>query len=111
MTITTTMSREGNTVERRAARASAMAVVFALAMGLSRAVLAWGTDDQAMTDEIAQMLNLTTGSTVAEIGAGHGDMAIRMATKVGPSGRVYATEIDPKRLAEIRQKVQDAGLT
>jgi predicted methyltransferase len=104
------MSQKKSAVEARAARAGAMAAIFAVAIGLSRAALAWGTDDQAMTDEIAQMLNVTSGSTVAEIGAGHGDMAIRMARKVGPSGRVYATEIDPKRLAEIRQKVQDAGL-
>jgi SAM-dependent methyltransferase len=38
-------------------------------------------------------------------------MAVRMAEKVGPAGHVYATEIDPDELVEIRRRAADAGLT
>jgi SAM-dependent methyltransferase len=82
----------------------------ALTLWPLRNALAWGTDDAEMADEIAAMLQLKPGSAVAEIGAGHGQMAIRMAQKVGPSGHVYATEIDPKRLDEIRERARQAGL-
>lgn len=98
---------------RRFCRAAATAGIAALAVVAMwpRIGFAWGTDDAAMADEIATMLNIKPGSVVAEIGAGHGEMAIRMAQKVGLSGHVYATEIDPELLTEIRRRVQDAGLT
>ena len=72
--------------------------------------LAWGTDDQVMADEIVEMLAIKPGGTVAEIGAGNGAMAVRMAQKLGPSGRVFATEIDPALIKQIRERAQKAGL-
>jgi len=75
-----------------------------------RPAFAWGTDDAALADEIATLLAVRPGSTVAEVGAGHGQMAIRMAQKVGLAGHVYASEIDPVRIAEIQQRARDAGL-
>jgi SAM-dependent methyltransferase len=71
--------------------------------------LAWGTDDQTMADEIAETLAVKPGSTVAEIGAGHGQMVVRMAEKVGPAGRVFATEIDAALIEQIRERVRNAG--
>ena len=52
--------------------------------------LAWGTNNEALTDDIVEMLTIKSGSTVAEIGAGNGAMAVRIAKKVGPAGRVFA---------------------
>src|SRR5215469_15773751 len=99
MTPTMTMTWNGSGVDHRGSLAPALAGIAALAaiaLWPSRWALAWGTDDAAMADEIAAMLQLKPGSVVAEIGAGNGQMAIRMAQRVGPSGHVYATEIDPK---------------
>lgn len=56
------------------------------------------------------MLAIRPGSTVAEIGAGRGQMAVRIARRVGPSGHVYATEIDPALVGKIRARVVAAGL-
>jgi len=75
-----------------------------------RFAFAWGTDDQVMADELAQMLDIKPGRTVVDIGAGHGEMAMLMAKKVGPTGRVFATEIDPARIEEIRKRIHDTGL-
>jgi SAM-dependent methyltransferase len=72
--------------------------------------LASGTDDPAMANEIAEMLMLKPGSSVAEIGAGHGQMILRMAQKVGPAGNVFATEIDPAIIQQIRERAHKAGL-
>jgi ubiquinone/menaquinone biosynthesis C-methylase UbiE len=98
----------------------AAAARFAASAGLAAMVLfsiyppsfawSWGTDDEAMADEIAEMLELKVGTTVAEIGAGNGAMAVRMARKISPSGRVFATEIDPARVEQIRRRARDAGL-
>jgi len=87
-----------------------LGAIAALTLWPARLAFAWGTDDAALANEIAVLLAVKSGSTVAEVGAGHGQMAIRMAQRVGPSGHVYASEIDPQRVAEIRQRAQDAGL-
>ena len=87
-----------------------LGVVAALTLWPPRLAFAWGTDDAALADEIATLLAVKSGGTVAEVGAGHGQMAIRMAQRVGPSGHVYASEIDPQRVAEIQQRARDWGL-
>jgi len=114
--MTTMMSMPWNfrSVEpRRTSRACTLAaavIAAALAFWRSAPALAWGTDDQEIAGDLARMLELKSGSTVAEIGAGHGEMTVRMAQIVGPGGHVYSTEIDPKRIDEIRKRVADAGL-
>jgi predicted methyltransferase len=55
-------------------------------------------------------LELDSGQTVADIGAGRGQLTVMLAREVGPSGRVYATELDPDRLRDIRRATESAGL-
>ena len=55
-------------------------------------------------------LKLDAGQTVADIGAGRGQLTVALAREVGPSGRVYATELDSDRLRDIRQATDSAGL-
>jgi ubiquinone/menaquinone biosynthesis C-methylase UbiE len=55
-------------------------------------------------------LKLHAGQTVADIGAGEGQLTIALAREVGPSGHVYATELDKDRLRDIRQAIESAGL-
>ena len=68
------------------------------------------TNDPVFADRITAELGVKPGATVAEIGAGRGEMTQLMAPKVGTAGRMYANEIDPERLAEIRTRVADAGI-
>jgi ubiquinone/menaquinone biosynthesis C-methylase UbiE len=42
---------------------------------------------------------------VADVGAGDGACSFLAAQKVGPSGRVYATEIDPEKLKNLKAEV------
>jgi ubiquinone/menaquinone biosynthesis C-methylase UbiE len=69
----------------------------------------WGSKASEL-EQLAPLLDLKPGSTVAEIGAGNGAMALAAAARVGPSGHVYTTEIDPIRLQRIRDKVAGANL-
>ena len=52
---------------------------------------------------LASLLNWKPGSVVAEVGAGDGRMTLATAQRVGPAGRVYTTELDPKKLAHLEE--------
>ena len=52
--------------------------------------------------ELAKLLELQPGMTVADVGAGFGAWTVRFAKFVGPSGRVFATDRGAKQLASIR---------
>jgi ubiquinone/menaquinone biosynthesis C-methylase UbiE len=60
---------------------------------------------------IASMLQLKPGMTAAEIGAGSGFLARLMAQQVGPTGRVFATELEPKMVAFMAARAKTDGLT
>jgi SAM-dependent methyltransferase len=55
-------------------------------------------------------LTLAPGMSVADVGAGRGEMTAALAAEIGPSGRVYATDIDPEALEQIRTRVVAAEL-
>lgn len=50
-------------------------------------------------------IKLLPGSTVADVGAGSGYMTVKMAGRVGPTGKVYANDIQPQMLAMLRQRL------
>jgi ubiquinone/menaquinone biosynthesis C-methylase UbiE len=56
-------------------------------------------------------LGLTPGMVVADIGAGSGYYASRMAKQVGPTGKVYATDIQPGMIELLNRRVTSEGLT
>lgn len=58
------------------------------------------TEDEV--ERLAAWLGIEAGTSVADLGAGDGRFAVALAQRVGPSGHVYATEIDEERLAAIR---------
>jgi SAM-dependent methyltransferase len=56
-------------------------------------------------DRLARALALGEGRAVADIGAGAGTLALAMQSVVGPTGRVYATELEPASLAALERRV------
>jgi predicted methyltransferase len=61
--------------------------------------------------QLAELLALTPGMVVADIGAGGGAMSVVLAKWLGPGGRVYATDIRAEQLAEIRAAVAHDALS
>jgi ubiquinone/menaquinone biosynthesis C-methylase UbiE len=57
-----------------------------------------------------ELLNLRTGAFVADDGAGSGYVTERLARAVGPSGRVFAVDIQPEMIARIETRVKTEGL-
>jgi ubiquinone/menaquinone biosynthesis C-methylase UbiE len=56
-------------------------------------------------------LALKPGMVVADVGAGTGYMSLRMAKRVGPTGKVYANDLQPEMLRRLRQNAAKAGIT
>ncbi len=46
------------------------------------------------------------GEVIAEIGAGEGYMSFFAAARVGPTGHVYTTELDDKKVAHLKKEVE-----
>lgn len=57
---------------------------------------------------LRQALSLDAGMVVADVGAGRGQLTQALARAVGPAGRVFATDIDPKRLQALRTMLDEA---
>jgi len=51
---------------------------------------------------LRQVLALEPGKAVADVGAGKGELTLALAREVGPTGRVFSTEIDAARLERLR---------
>jgi ubiquinone/menaquinone biosynthesis C-methylase UbiE len=68
-------------------------------------------DITAEAERLLKVLELQPGATVADIAAGSGEMSVALAKLLGPSSRVYATDINQERLREIGQASVAAGLT
>jgi ubiquinone/menaquinone biosynthesis C-methylase UbiE len=56
-------------------------------------------------DVALDALKLPVGATVADVGAGSGYMTVKMAKRVGPTGKVYANDIQPQMLSMLRQRL------
>lgn len=60
-------------------------------------------------DEIARHMNLRAGSGVADVGCGSGEVAMLLSRAVGPTGRVWAVDIDKKQVAAARRTMRRFG--
>src|SRR5690606_35991284 len=58
----------------------------------------------------ARQLALPTDATVADVGAGAGRLAVELARTLGPGAQVFATEIDPGKVAAVARRARRAGL-
>ncbi len=67
-------------------------------------------ETEEQPEKALDALNLKPGMVVADIGAGVGYMSLRMARRVGPSGKVYANDLQPDMLDRLRQNAAKAGI-
>ncbi|MFO1059456.1 MAG: class I SAM-dependent methyltransferase [Dongiaceae bacterium] len=62
------------------------------------------------TDLMLDMAHVGAGAEVLDVAAGAGDQSLHAAARVGPKGRVLATDIAPNLLAYCAANAQAAGL-
>lgn len=62
-------------------------------------------------DQALDALGIRAGMVVADVGAGTGYMSLRMARRVGPTGKVYANDLQPEMLLKLHAKSQREKLS
>jgi ubiquinone/menaquinone biosynthesis C-methylase UbiE len=67
-------------------------------------------DREEDPDLAVRLLRIQKGSTVADVGAGSGNITIRLAKAVGPMGKVYANDIQAGMLDILGRNVAKAKL-
>jgi ubiquinone/menaquinone biosynthesis C-methylase UbiE len=60
---------------------------------------------------VIEALDLPSGATVAEIGAGEGYWLPWLSRAVGKQGKVYAVEVEADKVEPLREFVDDEGLS
>ncbi len=63
-------------------------------------------DDRNEANKVMDMAGIEEGTTVADIGAGEGYYTVRLAERVGKTGRVLAQDIDEKALKRLGIRVE-----
>lgn len=61
-------------------------------------------------DRVVAALGLSPGVRVADLGAGTGVFTLPLAKAAGPTGKVYAIDVDPGLLAIVSEKARAASL-
>lgn len=61
-------------------------------------------------EKVIRFLGISPGQSVADLGAGTGYFTVHLARVVGPTGKVYAVDIEPALVDHLRGRVTKAGL-
>ncbi len=67
-------------------------------------------DKKLQIDRVMDLLGIEQGRSVADIGAGSGWFTVRAARRVGPSGTVYAEDINPQYIQYIGDRIHKENL-
>ncbi len=62
-------------------------------------------DEEEAPDVALRVLNIPKGASVADIGAGSGYMTVKLAARVGPTGRVFANDVQPQMLELLARRL------
>lgn len=88
-------------------RFTVVPVVLALLSPLGIEALQSGS---VAAERIFAAADITVGKTVCEIGAGDGDLTLAAARLVGPTGKVYTSELGERRVRTLEENVADSKL-
>ena len=67
-------------------------------------------DDWQRPGDIFAALGATSGSRIADLGAGEGWLTLRLARQVGPAGRVFASDISDEALTRLGESLDRDSL-
>jgi ubiquinone/menaquinone biosynthesis C-methylase UbiE len=64
-------------------------------------------EEEEQPDKALQAIGFRRGMVVADVGAGSGFISFKMAKLIGPSGKVYAVDIQPEMLAIVNKRAHE----
>ena len=69
-----------------------------------------GRDERLHINRVMDILGISQGKIVADIGAGSGWFTVRAARRVGSTGFVFAVDINPEAIRYIDHRIQEENL-
>jgi arsenite methyltransferase len=69
----------------------------------------YGRDESQQPDRVVGALGIAPGDRVADLGSGSGYFTFRLADAVGPSGTVYAVDVDEDMAGMVRELARERG--
>lgn len=86
---------------------------FWLEAGYQRETEAYERKRDTEYDEgrVLDVVGVKAGMTVGEVGAGNGYFTLKLADRVGPSGRIYANDIIGSALEELKDRAKQRHLS
>jgi ubiquinone/menaquinone biosynthesis C-methylase UbiE len=69
-----------------------------------------GRDEKLQINRVMDILGISPGKSVADIGAGSGWFTVRAARRVTETGMVYAVDINPEATRYVESRAQKEGL-
>lgn len=67
----------------------------------------FGRDGWQHSEQVIQSLEILAGDHIADIGSGSGYFTFRLAEAVGPTGKVYAVDIDPEMNEYVARRARE----
>jgi len=68
-------------------------------------------EEEEAPDAALDVLKIPKGASVADIGAGSGYVTVRLAARVGPTGRVFANDVQPQMLNMLARRLASSRIT
>ena len=79
--------------------------------GWLRCSVLYGPFEEPVNNRLIELAEIGTGHTVVDVATGIGDPALSVASRVGPAGRVIATDQSTAMLNVAEMRARDRGLT
>lgn len=70
-----------------------------------------GLNERQPPDVVLKTIGIEPGMIIGEVGAGRGRYTVHIASRIGPSGKIYANDIVEDYLKYIEKRCADHGLT
>ncbi len=67
--------------------------------------------EEEQPDRALDVLKIPKGAVVADVGAGSGYMTVKLSKRVGPTGKVYANDIQPEMLRLLGLRLKADNIT
>ena len=68
-------------------------------------------DEEEAPDVALRVLKIPKGAWIADIGAGSGYITVKLAARVGPTGRVFANDVQPQMLEMLARRFANQRIT